>query len=169
MGLRPQNIGTEMPHGFAGSYARQPDMIVSTRPAGAQLTFGAAVKYDAAGAVVPMGADDTAEAFVGVAAREIKSALSYLDQNVGQYAEHEAVPVFQRGAVNVICQRGTPKLGGAVYIRVAENASYPTAVIGGFEAEADGANTVGLTNCQWAGAADASKVAELRILTMQSA
>lgn len=169
MGLNPQNIGTEMPHGYAGSYARQPDMIVSTRPAGAQLTFGAAVKYDAARAVVPMGAGDAADAFVGVAAREIKSALNYLDQNTGLYAQHEAVPVFQRGAVNVICQKGTAKLGGAVYIRIAENAAYPTAAVGGFEAEADGANTVALTNCQWAGPADANKVAELRILTMNHA
>lgn len=169
MGLHPQNIGTEMPHGYAGSYARQPDMIVTTRPAGAQLTFGAAVKYDAAGAVVPMGAGDTADAFVGVAAREIKSALSYLDQNVGQYAQKDAVPVFQRGAVNVVCQKGTPKLGGTVYIRVAANASFPTAAVGGFEAEADSANTAALTNCQWAGAADANKVAELRILTMNHA
>lgn len=169
MGLHPQNIGTEMPHGYAGSYARQPDMIVTTRPAGAQITFGAAVKYDAAGAVVPMGAGDTVDAFVGVAAREIKSALSYLDQNVGQYAQKDAVPVFQRGAVNVICQKGTPKLGGTVYIRVAANASFPTAAVGGFEAEADSANTAALTNCQWAGAADANKVAELRILTMNHA
>lgn len=169
MGLHPQNIGTEMPHGYAGSYARQPDMIVTTRPAGAQLTFGAAVKYNAAGAVVPMGAGDTASAFVGVAAREIKSALSYQDQNVGRYAEKEAVPVFMRGAVNVICQKGTPQLGGTVYIRIAANASFPTAAVGGFEAEADSANTVALTNCQWAGAADASKVAELRILTMNHA
>lgn len=169
MGLHPQNIGTEMPHGCAGSYARQPDMIVSTRPAGARITFGAALKYDAAGAVVPMGAGDTADAFVGAAAREIKSALEYLDQNTGRYAEKEAVPVFQRGAINVICQKGTAVLGGAVYVRVAENTSYPTAAVGGFEAEADGANTVALSNCQWAGPADANKVAELRILTMQSA
>ena len=34
MGLNPQVIGKEMPHGFAGCYARQPDMIVNTRPAG---------------------------------------------------------------------------------------------------------------------------------------
>lgn len=169
MGLKPQNIGAAMPHGYAGSYARQPDMIVTTRPAGAELVFGAAVKYNAAGAVVPMGAGDAASAFVGVAAREVKSALSYLDQNVGRYAEKEAVPVFQRGSINVICQKGTPKLGGAVYIRIAANESYPTAAVGGFEAEADDKNTVQLTNCQWAGPADAGKVAELRILTMTNA
>ena len=36
MGLNPQIIGKEMPHGFAGCYARQPDMIVETRPAGGE-------------------------------------------------------------------------------------------------------------------------------------
>ena len=45
MGLHPQNIGATMPHGFAGGYARQPDMIVNTRPAGAQIVFGTALKY----------------------------------------------------------------------------------------------------------------------------
>lgn len=169
MGLHPQNIGATMPHGYAGGYARQPDMIVNTRPAGAEIVFGAALKYDTNGNVVPMGAGDTEAAFAGVASKEIKTAITYLDQSVGQYAEKEAVPVFMRGAVNVICQKGTPKLGGSVYIRIAENASYPGAAVGGFEAEADDKNTVQLTNCQWAGPADVNKVAELRILTMNNA
>jgi len=160
-----------MPHGFAGSYARQPDMIVNTRPAGGSeaIPFGAALAYDANGAVVPMGAGSTAEQFVGVAAREVKTALSYLDQGAGSYAPGEAVPVFQRGCVNVKCQNGTPKLGGKVYVRTAANASIPTAAVGGFEAAADGSNTVELPSCQWAGPADANGVAELRILTMTNA
>lgn len=169
MGLHPQNIGISMPHGYAGGYARQPDMIVNTRPAGGQIVFGAALKYDENQNVVRMGDGAAAADFVGVAAREIKSALNYLDQNTGMYAEKEAVPVFMRGAVNVICQKGTPQLGGEVYVRIAENGSYPGAVAGGFEAEADGGNTVKLENCQWAGPADVNKVAELRILTMQNA
>ena len=119
--------------------------------------------------MAPLGAGDAATAFVGVAAREIRSALTYLEQEAGSYTAGEAVSVFQRGAVNVLCQKGTPKLGGAVYVRVTANESYPTAAVGGFEAEADSANTVKLTGCQWAGPADANKVAELRILTMQSA
>ena len=47
----------------------------------------------------------------------------------------------------------------------------PTAVVGGFEAEADStsSNTIKLANCKWAGSADADGVAELRILTMQNA
>lgn len=173
MGLHPQNIGTSMPHGFAGSYARQPDMVVNTRPAGGtdQIAFGMALKYNDNGAVVPMGSGSSATQFVGVAAREIKSALNYLDQNVGAYAPGEAVPVFMRGCVNVKCQNGTPKLGGAVYVRVAANAALPNAVLGGFEAVVDStaANTVQLTNCQWAGSADANGVAELRILTINNA
>ena len=100
-GLTPQNIGKVMNHGYAGSYARQPDMIANTHPAGADLPFGAALQYDANGAVVPMGAGSTAQDFVGVASREIKSALSYLEQDIGAYAKTEAVPVFMRGAINV--------------------------------------------------------------------
>ena len=117
MGLNPQNIGKTMNHGYAGSYARQPDMIANTHPAGAAIAFGAALQYDADGAVVPMGAGSTAEDFVGVASREVKSALNYLEQDIGSYAESEAVPVFMRGAINVKCSVGTPKLGGAVYVR----------------------------------------------------
>lgn len=173
MTLHPQNIGTTMPHGFAGSYARQPDMIIDTRPAGGaeKTTFGAPLEYDANGAVVPMGAGSTAAQFVGVAAREVKSALNYLEQGAGAYAPGEAVPVFMRGCINVKCQNGTPALGGKVYVRVAANESLPTAAVGGFEAAADATadNTVELTHCRWAGPADANGIAELRILTMNNA
>jgi len=169
MGLNPQRIGKEMNHGYAGSYARQPDMVVNTRPAAAAIPFGTPLKYDSQGRVAPLGEGDAAAAFVGVAAREIRSALTYLDQSAEAFAAGEAVSVFMRGAVNVKCQKGAPQLGGAVYVRVTANESYPTAAAGGFEAEADGANTVQLTGCQWAGPADADGVAELRILTMQSA
>lgn len=170
-GLNPQNIGKTLDHGYAGSYARQPDMIVNTRPAGAAVAFGAALQYGANGAVTPMGAGSTAAGFAGVAAREIKSAMNYLDQDAGSYAKGEAVPVFMRGAINVKCNVGTPKLGGDVYIRVTASGSVPAGVVGGFEAVADAtaANTVKLANCQWAGSADANGIAELRILTMNKA
>lgn len=175
MGMNPQTIGGAMPHGFAGSYARQPDMIVSTRRAGdsGQILFGSPLKYDDAGAVVPMGAGDAAAAFAGIAAREIKSTLNYLEQSTGEYASGEAVSVFQRGCINVKCNAGTPQLGGAVYLRVAANEEKPAGVVGGLEAAADtgdaAANTVKLANCQWAGPADPNGIAELRILTMQNA
>lgn len=173
MGLNPQLIGKEMPHGFAGAYARQPDMIVNTRPAGgaAAIPFGQALKYDGSGNVVAMGAGATAAQFVGVAGKEIKTALTYLDQSQGQYAVGEPVSVFMRGSINVKCSNGAPAVGGDVYVRVVANESLPSAPVGGFEAVADttAANTVKLTNCQWGGPADANGVAELVILTRLNA
>ena len=79
--LNPQIIGAEMEHGFAGSYARQPDMIVVTRPVGEKepLPFGMALMYDANGAVVLMqGSGVTADRFAGVAGREMRSDLGFL-------------------------------------------------------------------------------------------
>ena len=67
---------------------------------------------------------------------------------------------------------GTPALGGDVYVRITKTADYATALVGGFEAEADdktAGNSVKLTNCQWGGAADANGVAELVILTRANA
>ncbi len=168
--LNPQVIGTTMTAGFAGSYARQPDMIVNTRVAGgeAAIPFGAPLVYSD-GAVVQMGASATAAQFVGVAGREIKTSLQYLEQTPGQYNPGDPVSVFQRGSIQVKCQRGTPTLGGAVYVRITYNPSYSTAQVGGFEAEDDSGNVVQLTNAQWGGAPDANGIAELVILTRNNA
>ena len=159
-----QVIGKSMFHGYAGSYSRQPDTIIDSHPAAGPIAFGQGVVYGENGSVAVPGESATAAQFVGVACREVKSATSYLDQNVGSYVQFDAVPVIKRGCVNVICQNGTPALDGAVYLRVKANASKPDAVVGGFEAAADGTNTVALTNVKWKGAADANGVAEIRIM-----
>ena len=168
-----QTIGKTMPHGYAGSYARQPDSVIDSHPlaGSANLPFGLAVVRDTtnANAVVLPGDSSTAAQVLGVAVREIKSATDYLNQNMGQYTPGDAVPVMKRGCVNVKCQKGTPDVGGAVYLRVKANASYEDAVVGGFEAEADSTNTVQLTNCQWKGTADANGIAEMRIMTIINA
>lgn len=168
MALNPQVIGKEMPHGFAGSYARQPDMIVNTRPAGGNIPFGMALTYDDKKDVVVFG-NATTNTFIGVAGKEIKSALTYLDQNSGVYAQGEPVSVFMRGSINVKCQRSTPSLGGAVYVRTASNEAYPNCVVGGFEAEADSGKTQMLGDVQWGGPADANGIAELVILKRANA
>lgn len=159
-----QVIGKSMFHGYAGSYSRQPDTIIDTHPAAGAIAFGGAVVYDGV-KVKTAGTGATAAQFVGVAVRETKSATNYLNQNEGSYVEGDAVPVIKRGCVNVICQNGTPALDGTVYVRIAANASFPNAVVGGFEAAADSTNTIALTNVKWKGGADANGVAELRILT----
>lgn len=162
MPLTPQTIGLNMSHGFAGSYARQPDMIVNTAPLGGTeiIPFGTPLVRGENGAVIPMGAGNTGNQFIGVAGREVKSPAAFFNQNVGQYAPEEPVSVFQRGCINVKCQKGAPSIDGTVYVRVTASGSY---VVGGFEAEADGANTVALVNAQWNGPADNNGVAELRI------
>lgn len=171
MRLNPQVFGKEMPHGFAGCYARQPDMIVETRPAGgeAPIPFGAALVYGTKPEVVAAGSGFTAANFAGVAGFEIKSALTYLDQQAGQYAPGEPVSVFQRGSINVKCYDGTPTLGGTVYVRTGTSETYTTGVVGGFSANNESGKTVALTNCQWGGPADANGVAELVILTKLNA
>ena len=75
MPLNPQTIGLNMSHGFAGSYARQPDMITNTAPLGGTvaIVFGTPLVRGENGAVVPMGAGNTGNQFIGVAGREVKS------------------------------------------------------------------------------------------------
>lgn len=162
MALTPQTIGLNMSHGFSGSYARQPDMIVNTAPLGGTeiIPFGTPLVRGENGVVLPMGTGNTGNQFIGVAGRELKSPAEFFSQNVGQYTPEEPVSVFQRGCINVKCQKGSPAIDGTVYVRVAASGSY---VVGGFEAEADGTNTVALVNAQWNGPADNHGVAELRI------
>ena len=162
MALTPQTIGLNMSHGFSGSYARQPDMIVNTAPLGGtgSIPFGTPLVRGENGVVLPMGTGNTGNQFIGVAGREVKSPAEFFNQNAGQYAPEEPVSVFQRGCINVKCQKGSPSIDGTVYIRVTASGNY---VVGGFEAEADGANTVALSNAQWNGPADSNGVAELRI------
>lgn len=171
--MNGQIIGKTMDHGYAGSYARQPDSVIDSHPltGTTNVPFGLAVVRDATNkhAVVLPTDSTTAAQFLGVAVREIKTAVDYLNQNVGQYAPGQAVPVMKRGCVNVKCQKGTPAVGGAVYLRVKANSSYETAIVGGFEAEADSTNTVQLTNCQWKGEADPNGIAEMRIMTIINA
>ena len=163
MPLSPQSIGLSMSHGFAGSYARQPDMIVNTAPLGGTVpvAFGTPLVRGDGGAVIPMGSGNTGNEFVGVAGKEVKTATQYNGQSVGTYTPGEAVSVFQRGNINVKCQKGTPVIDGTVYVRVTASSNY---IVGGFEAEADGTNTVALSNAQWGGPADSNGVAELRIV-----
>lgn len=175
--MNGQTIGKTMNNGFAGSYSRQPDMIIDSHPTASEITFGEPVVYDGV-KVASVGealkastltGSSVAGAFVGVGAREVKSATEYLTNGAGKYHLGEIAAILKRGRVNVICQKGTPALNGDVYVRVEANTSYPTAVVGGFEAAADSTKTVKLGNAKWRGAADGNGVAELSILTQINA
>ena len=165
-----KTIGKSLNYGFAGSFARTPDCITVTRPntSGANILLGTALMYDATGGVVPSDATLTPENFVGIASRETKTMLNYLDQSSGmEYPPNDAVSVFQRGSISMICTVGTPIVGGAVYVRTV--VAIPGQNIGDFEAVADGTNSLQLTNAQWGGGKDANGVCELVLLTHNNA
>ena len=84
----------------------------------------------------------------------------------GNYKNSEPCDVISRGTVTVVCNVGTPTAGGSVYLRIAENEAIPNGVIGGFEAAADGTNTIELTNVKFTtGDIDTNKIAEVTMLT----
>ena len=164
-----KTIGKSLNHGFAGNFARNPDLIAVTRPNNAEenIIFGSALMADDSGGVIPINADFTADKFVGVAGSEHKSAFDYLNQNKGgEYAPKEAVTVVQRGSISVICSQGDPTVGGDVYVRtVADDGKQ----VGDFEADEEAGKNVKLTNAQWGGSADVNGVAELVLLTRNRA
>jgi hypothetical protein len=162
-------IGKSLNYGFAGSYARTPDVITVTRPntSGANIRLGTVLVYDAAGGVIPADGTFTADKFVGIASRETKTILEYLDQNSGmEFPPLDAVSVFQRGSISMICKVGTPVVGGDVFVRVVADVGKD---IGDLEAVADSVNSVKLTNAQWGGGKDANGVSELVLLTRNNA
>ena len=162
-------IGKSLNYGFAGSFARTPDCITVTRPntSGANILLGTVLIYDATGGVIPSDSTLTADNFVGIASRETKTILEYLDQNSGmEFPPNDAVSVFQRGSISMICTIGTPIVGGAVYVRTVAGVG---SNVGDFEAVADAGNNIQLTNAQWGGGKDANGVCELVLLTRNNA
>lgn len=159
-----KTIGLSFNHGFAGSYARQPNMTINTKPntGNAEIPYGAAVIQSGVG-VKLADATTTASNFVGIASRQVQTATDFNAQNgAGKYLKNEAVPVFQQGRVNVYVADGTPAMYGSVYIRTVASG---TKAVGDFECAEDTGKTVELTNCQWGGTKDANGVAELVIFT----
>lgn len=159
-----KTIGLNLNHGFAGSYARQPGMVINTKPnvGSTAIPFGAPVMQGSGGVQFPT-ASLTAANFVGIAARQVQTPDSFLNQNgAGEYNQHDAVPVFQCGRVNVHVADGTPAMYGDVYVRIVASG---TKAIGDFECTSDSTNSVKLTNCQWGGTKDANGIAELVIFT----
>lgn len=178
------NIGKMMNYGFAGTYARHPEMLIYTRPNDSEeyITFGAPVMRAtvaqdstalptgyAAGTIGVKNVDATVtmDNFIGVASREVKSVFNYLDQSFGQYAPHEAVSVFERGSISVLVPEGDPVIGGPVYIRIVAGAG--GLAIGGWSAVEVPSEHVLIENAQWGGPKDGRNVAELMFLRRANA
>ena len=175
-----QVIGIAMNVGFPGTYSRNADCIIANRlikatdATGPIFGNGVVLNADSSGGTftdiatfIAAGGTFTAAKFAGIVLREVKQQTgSYLTQGtVGFYGPGQPADVLQRGSAVVTCLVGTPTAGGAVYMRTVLNGAIPAGIVGGYEAAADGTNSVLLTNCQWStGVKDANNVAELTIL-----
>lgn len=162
-----RTIGISMNAGWPGTQSRSADAIIQNRIAAGTIAFGQAValKGDTnQWRLVATG--DADSAIAGVAVREVVQANTFNPQSNPDYVANMPCDVMTRGNCIVKCQRGTPTAGSAVYVRITANAKYADAVVGGFEAEADDANTVQVPNIEWTtGVIDANKCAEITIKT----
>lgn len=168
-------IGIELNLGYPGTVSRSVDSIITpkivkstiegnkeTEP---PILFGEPAVLNSDNTYSRFGADGTADTFAGIAVREVKQAIDYYAGS-GSYLPNEVCDILNRGSVTVFCNNGTPTAGGKVYIRNKENPAIPAGVVGQFEAEADGTNTVEIPNLKWTtGKKDSNNVAEVTVLT----
>lgn len=159
-------IQEKLNYGYPGSVSRSNDsIIINKRVKGEGVPFGSPVVMNDDNSVSAFGAEHTATEFIGVAVREVKQTADYYNPT-GTYLENEPADIITRGSITVEINNGTPKARGKVYIRIAENEAIPNGVIGGFEAVADGVNTVELSNVVFTtGQMDTNKIAEITILS----
>lgn len=159
-------IGISMLSGYAGTQSRTADAIIQNRIAKSNISFGHAVVLTNDNKWDNVVEGTTAAQIAGIAVREVVQANTFDPQSNPDYMAETPCDVMVRGNCTVKCQRGTPKSGDAVYVRVKANATYQDAVVGGLEATADAANTVQVTNIEWTtGVMDANGMAEITIKT----
>lgn len=159
-------IGISMLSGYAGTQSRTADAIIQNRIAKSNISFGHAVVLTNNNKWDNVVEGTTAAQIAGIAVREVVQANTFDPQSNPDYMAETPCDVMVRGNCTVKCQRGTPKSGDAVYVRVKANATYQDAVVGGLEAIADSANTVQVTNIEWTtGVMDANGMAEITIKT----
>lgn len=161
-----RTIGIMMNVGYAGTQSRTADAIIQNRIAEGTIAFGQAVALTDTNKWRLVKTGDTAAIVAGIAVREVVQANTFDPQSNPDYVANVPCDVMVRGNCTVKCQRGTPASGAAVYVRITANNTYPNAVVGGFEAEADDANTIQVTNIEWTtGVMDANGNVEVTIKT----
>lgn len=159
-------IGISLLSGYAGTQSRTADAIIQNRVAKNNIAFGHAVVLTNGNKWDNVVEGTTAAQIAGIAVREVVQANTFDPQSNPDYMAETPCDVMVRGNCTVKCQRGTPKSGDAVYVRVKANETYQDAVVGGLEATADDANTVQVTNIEWTtGVMDANGMTEITIKT----
>lgn len=151
-----QVIGKQLHNGYPGGYAIQPDQLTGTAANVSKETiaFGDLVLYkeesgEITGVEIP-SATFTMDKVAGIAARTVKQADKYHEQENGGYLPNEAVTVFKRGIISVVCNDNGAKFGGKVYYRHTAETDKPK---GFYSAEATG-KTVELTGYNFSGSSD---------------
>lgn len=161
-----RTIGIMMNVGYAGTQSRTADAIIQNRIAEGTIAFGQAVALTDTNKWRLVKTGDTAAVVAGIAVREVVQANTFDPQSNPDYVANVPCDVMVRGNCTVKCRRGTPVSGAAVYVRITANNTYPNVVVGGFEAEADGENTIQVTNIEWTtGVMDANGNVEVTIKT----
>lgn len=159
-------IGISLLSGYAGTQSRTADAIIQNRVAKNNIAFGHAVVLTNDNKWDNVVEGTTAAQIAGIAVREVVQANTFDPQSNPDYMAETPCDVMVRGNCTVKCQRGTPKSGDAVYVRVKANVAYQDAVVGGLEATADPENTVKVTNIEWTtGVMDANGMTEITIKT----
>lgn len=157
-------IGKELNFGYPGNVSRSIDAIITNRLSKENIPFGNPVILNEDNTISPFGEGSTVDDFVGIAIREVKQSTDY-NTSASCYLDNERTDIIVRGSVCIKVNNGTSVAGGKVYIRIKANPAIPNGVVGGFEAEADGVNTIELKNVRFtSGRLDANKVAEITIL-----
>ncbi|MGD8188563.1 structural cement protein Gp24 [Brevibacillus ginsengisoli] len=160
-------VGKSLNLGYPGNISRSADAIITNRIVkltdAANINFGDPVVLNGDNTYSAFGATGTAATFAGIAVREVKQSTDYF-AGQGFYKPGQPCDVVERGSVTVVCNVGTPTAGGDVYVRITANGSVPNGVVNGFEAAADGANTIKLPGVKWkTGKLDSNRVAEVTI------
>jgi len=152
-----------MASGIPGDISRQSQATVeslildSTNPFAGYGLFGKIAN----GKFVPVGAGDVATAVYGLLVRPYPTTGGAASDPLGTATPPTkgVADVLRRGYMTVKNNAGTPALGGAVYIRVANAAAGKP--IGGIEAAADSTNTIAVTGAIFTNAGDANGNVEI--------
>lgn len=173
-------IGTSMNVGYPGTFSRNGDCVITPRLVKAtdtnNINFGDAafLNGDSTGGtysgILQLAGAATFAAFAGIAAREVKSAETFIPSpTLGFYAPGSPCDVIERGAGVVVNYKAfganpAPVAGGPVFLRIATNGA--GTAIGDFNSAADGGNTIALTNVKWTtGLLDANSCIEVTLLS----
>lgn len=158
-------IGKRLNYGYEGNVSRSVDAVITNRLSKGAIPFGRPVILNEDNTVSAFVEESTADDFVGISVREVKEAIDYGTSASG-YEDKERTDILNRGYMTVKINHGTPKANGKVHVRIKDNVSIPSGVIGGFEAEADELNTVELPGVRFVSKdLDANGVAEITILS----